>query len=107
MPIKYPKTVACTLFPADTISTGILHSIRPSNEGHRLHYEHPHGKLFQGDCIDWLASLEPESVDLIFADPPYNLKKADWDNFENQEHHIEWSLRWIEPAAKTLKPTGS
>jgi site-specific DNA-methyltransferase (adenine-specific) len=107
MPIKHLKNDVCLLFPADAISTGVLHRIHPSNEGYRLHYEHTHGKLFQGDCIDWLHSLEPESVDLIFADPPYNLKKADWDSFESQEHYIEWSLRWIEPAAKTLKPTGS
>ena len=45
----------------------------------------PEGTIFQGDSITWLRSLEPASVDLIFADPPYNIKKADWDNFESQE----------------------
>ncbi len=73
----------------------------------RPQYEHPNGKLYQGDSIEWLSSLEPESVDLIFADPPYNLKKADWDNFESQEAYIDWSLRWIEPASKALKSSGS
>jgi site-specific DNA-methyltransferase (adenine-specific) len=76
-------------------------------EGFQLQYEHPHGKLYQGDSIDWLKSLETKSVDLIFADPPYNIKKADWDNFENQEHYIEWSLQWICEASRILKPTGS
>jgi len=107
MPIKRLKTDACLLFPSDAVSTGTLYSIHPKNEGYQLHYEHPNGSLFQGDSIDWLHSLESESVDLIFADPPYNLKKTEWDNFESQEHYIEWSLRWIEPAAKALKPTGS
>jgi site-specific DNA-methyltransferase (adenine-specific) len=107
MPIKRLKVDECLLFHQETVSIGILHAIHPSNEGYRLHYEHPNGNLFQGDSIDWLRSLEQESIDLIFADPPYNIKKADWDSFESQEHYIEWSLRWIEPAARALKPTGS
>jgi site-specific DNA-methyltransferase (adenine-specific) len=75
--------------------------------GFRLQYNHPHGKLYQGDAIDWLRSLEAETVDLIFADPPYNIKKAEWDNFESQEAYIQWSLQWIEQAARVLKPDGS
>jgi len=70
-------------------------------------YSHPHGSLFVGDCVEWLASLASASVDLIFADPPYNIKKADWDNFESQEQYISWSMRWIEQAARALKHTGT
>ncbi len=70
-------------------------------------HAHPNGTLHLGDCIPWLQSLPAESVDLIFADPPYNLNKADWDTFDSQEHYIEWSMRWITPAARVLKPTGS
>ena len=81
--------------------------LEPLTEGFQLQYEHPHGKLFQGDSIDWLKSIEAKSIDLIFADPPYNIKKADWDNFENQEQYIEWSLQWICEASRILKPTGS
>ena len=62
---------------------------------------------FLGNSIEWLKSLPPESVDLIFADPPYNIKKADWDNFESQEEYIKWSMQWIEPASRLLKPQGS
>ncbi|MEA5573725.1 site-specific DNA-methyltransferase [Calothrix sp. UHCC 0171] len=76
-------------------------------QGFQLQYSHPHGQLYQGNSIDWLTSLETESVDLIFADPPYNIKKAHWDNFENQEKYIEWSIKWISQAARTLKSTGS
>lgn len=79
----------------------------PLTQGFQLQYSHPHGKLYQGDAIDWLQSLESQSIDLIFADPPYNLKKADWDNFANQEQYIEWSLQWIREASRILKPTGS
>ncbi|WP_292626601.1 site-specific DNA-methyltransferase, partial [Novosphingobium sp. 17-62-19] len=79
----------------------------PVTSGFREHFAHPNGKLYQGDSIEWLASLPDASVDLIFADPPYNIKKADWDNFESQEAYIAWSMRWIEQASRVLKPTGS
>jgi len=71
------------------------------------YYEHPNGQLWCGDSVEWLKNMEDESVDLIFADPPYNIKKADWDNFESQEKYIAWSLEWIEEAARVLKKTGS
>lgn len=73
----------------------------------QLQYKHPNGQLYQGDSIAWLLSVESESVDLIFADPPYNLNKAEWDSFESQEEYINWSLQWIRQAARVLKPTGS
>ncbi len=70
-------------------------------------YRHPHGEIWVGDAIAWLRSLESESVDLIFADPPYNIKKAEWDSFESQQAYVDWSLQWIEQAARVLKPTGT
>ena len=42
-------------------------------------------------------------MDLIFADPPYNINKAEWDRFENQEQYIEWSMEWIREAHRILK----
>ena len=79
----------------------------PVSEGFQLQYEHPNGRLYQGNSIDWLVSLDDASVDLVFADPPYNIKKADWDSFESQEKYIEWSIKWITHASRVLKPTGS
>ena len=70
-------------------------------------YQHPNGKLWQGDSIQWLKLLPDESVDMIFADPPYNIKKADWDTFESQEEYIKFSMSWIQQAARVLKPTGT
>jgi len=76
-------------------------------EGFRLQYEHPNGQLYQGNSFDWLKSLNDASIDLVFADPPYNIKKANWDNFENQEKYIDWSIQWIMQVSRVLKPTGS
>lgn len=72
-----------------------------------LFYRHPHGEIWVGDATTWLRSLENETVDLIFADPPYNIKKAEWDSFESQEAYVRWSLQWIEQAARVLKSTGT
>ncbi len=82
-------------------------SIEAKPTGFRLQYDHPNGKLYQGNAIDWLCSLEDATIDLIFADPPYNIKKAEWDNFESQEKYIEWSMQWISEAARVLKPAGT
>lgn len=70
-------------------------------------FSSPNGLLFTADCLQWLKLLQDESVDLIFADPPYNIRKADWDKFESQEQYIQWSLQWIKEASRILKPTGS
>lgn len=72
-----------------------------------IYYNHPNGKLYLGDCIEVMNTIQDESVDLVFADPPYNINKADWDHFYSQVEYIEWSKRWIKEAARILKPTGS
>ena len=81
--------------------------VNPKSTGFRLQYAHPNGMLYQGDAFDWLSGLKDETVDLIFADPPYNIKRAEWDNFESQENYIKWSMKWIIQAARVLKSTGS
>ena len=35
--------------------------------------------VVHADCLEWLPTLEAESVALVFADPPYNIGKAEWD----------------------------
>ena len=70
-------------------------------------YTNNNGTLFEGDSIEWLKSLKNNSIDLIFADPPYNINKADWDKFESQEKYIQWSMQWIKESARVLKETGT
>lgn len=80
---------------------------RTESDEPALAYTHPNGQLWVGDAIRWLATLPDASVDLVFADPPYNIKKAEWDTFESQKAYVDWSLRWLEQAARVLKPTGT
>jgi len=65
------------------------------------------GTLYNEDAIKFFKSLETSSVQLIFADPPYNIKKAEWDTFESQKKYVEWSMEWIKEAHRVLDPHGS
>lgn len=65
------------------------------------------GRLFTGDSMLWLKTLASESVDLVFADPPYNIGKANWDVFSSNEAYIDWCDAWVEEVSRILKPTGS
>jgi site-specific DNA-methyltransferase (adenine-specific) len=65
------------------------------------------GRLDCADALPWLESLEPGSVDLIVADPPYAMGKADWDHFESPEAYVAWTRAWVQAAQRTLKPNGS
>ncbi len=70
-------------------------------------FESDFGKLYNYDAIKYLKQLESNSVDLIFADPPYNIKKAEWDTFSSQKEYVDWSMQWISEAHRVLKRTGS
>jgi DNA modification methylase len=67
-------------------------------------------KIYLGDCIELLKKLDNESVDLIIADPPYNLGKDfgnGSDKWEKVEDWVEWSKEWIKECHRVLKPNGS
>ena len=71
------------------------------------YFKTEYGDLYQLDVIDFFTMQEDSSVDLIFADPPYNIKKAQWDTFSSQKEYVEWSLNWIRQAYRVLKDNGS
>ncbi|MCK4752830.1 MAG: site-specific DNA-methyltransferase [Planctomycetes bacterium] len=79
-------------------------------------------RLFLGDVIEVLGQLPEESVDLIFADPPYNLSnggftchagkrvsvnKGKWDKSNGIEENFKFHYNWIEACRRVLKPNGS
>jgi site-specific DNA-methyltransferase (adenine-specific) len=65
--------------------------------------------LSQGDCLQLLREVDSESVDVTFADPPFNLGKKYPNNKDNlsEEHYLEWSETWIREMVRVTKPTGS
>lgn len=78
--------------------------------------------LYNADCIEVLKTIEPSSIDLIFADPPYflsnggksiksgqivSVNKGAWDDKKNYTNHLEFTANWINLCHKVLKPGGS
>jgi site-specific DNA-methyltransferase (adenine-specific) len=105
MPIKRPVCEQPELLKIPP--HGVTHALEIPSSDAQLHYEHPNGKLYFGDAIAWLRSLPAGSADLVFADPPYNIKKAEWDDFGSMQAYVSWSREWIIEAARVLKPNGS
>lgn len=80
-------------------------------------------KILQGDCIETLKKLPENSIDLIFADPPYNMQLEDdliryegtkfdgvddaWDKFPTLEAYAEFCTQWITECKRVLKKNGS
>ncbi len=83
----------------------------------------PLDQIIAGDCIDVMNGLPEGSVDLIFADPPYNLQLKgalhrpdnskvdacddDWDQFSSFAAYDEFSRAWLKAARRILKPDGA
>jgi len=66
-------------------------------------------QVIVGDCVAVLGQLPAESVDLVFADPPFNIG-YEYDQYDDRRAHGEyltWAEKWLAAAARTLKPTGS
>lgn len=79
-------------------------------------------QLYHGDCREVLQALEPESVDLVFADPPYFLSnggitcqsgrmvkvdKGRWDVSQGVEAMHQFNTEWLRGCQRVLRPNGS
>jgi modification methylase len=83
----------------------------------------PLNQILHGDCIEILKSLPENSVDCVFADPPYNLQLRNdlyrpnrtkvgavndgWDKFEDFKAYDEFTTRWLRACQRVLKDTGT
>ncbi|MEQ1496283.1 MAG: site-specific DNA-methyltransferase [Novosphingobium sp.] len=83
----------------------------------------PVGQILDGDCVEAMRSLPTDSVDLIFADPPYNLQLGGdlarpdgshvdavtdhWDQFDSFAAYDKFSREWLTEARRVLKPNGA
>lgn len=74
-------------------------------------FERDNHKIILGDALESLKSAIPDqSIDLIFADPPYNIGKdfnGRKDKWESEEAYLEWCYQWLGLCIKKLKPNGS
>lgn len=85
--------------------------------------ELPLGQILRGDCIEEMRKLPSGSIDMIFADPPYNLQLGgdlfrpeggrvdavdnDWDKFDTFAAYDRFTREWMTEAQRILKPDGS
>jgi len=83
----------------------------------------PLGQILSGDCVEAMRSLPDASVDMVFADPPYNLQLGGdlsrpdgshvdavtdhWDQFDSFAAYDAFSRAWLTEARRVLKPNGS
>jgi len=83
----------------------------------------PRNQILTGDCIAAMNGLPPDSIDMIFADPPYNLQLSgelhrpnnsrvdgvadDWDKFATFADYDAFTRDWLSATRRVLKPTGS
>ena len=79
--------------------------------------------VVRGDCVAVLRHIRDQSIDFIFADPPYNMQLGEgltrangdavkgvneaWDQFESFEAYDAFSKEWLAECRRVLKPTGS
>lgn len=98
-------------------------AINMSKETLNENYNLPLNKIIKGDSIESMRSLPDNSIDVIFADPPYNLQlKNDlsrpdsskvngvtegWDRFKSFEEYDKFTKDWISEAQRILKPEGT
>jgi len=86
------------------------------------YYKKPKFELYNSDCLDALSELPENSVDMVFADPPYflssgtftchngkqvSVKKGDWDLSNGNKKNFEFHLGWINACRRVLKPGGT
>ncbi|MBE9580816.1 MAG: site-specific DNA-methyltransferase, partial [Proteobacteria bacterium] len=68
------------------------------------------GVLYEGDCLEILPFIQDETVDTIFADPPFNLAKNYGSKITDElpdDKYINWCKEWLWECTRLLKPGGS
>ncbi|MEX1198382.1 MAG: site-specific DNA-methyltransferase [Pseudohongiellaceae bacterium] len=68
------------------------------------------GHLYQADCVEFLRTVDSESVDLAFADPPFNLGKKYSSKISDamaEHEYLAWCEQWLDELVRVLKPGGA
>ena len=60
--------------------------------------------LAVADCLDVLAKIPSQSIQLVICDPPYNINVAAWDDLK---HYVDWAGRWLREVERVLAPSGN
>ncbi|MCA9099200.1 MAG: site-specific DNA-methyltransferase, partial [Planctomycetaceae bacterium] len=66
-------------------------------------------RIVQGDCIELMQGLPEGTVDLAFADPPFNIG-YEYDVYEDRlgyNQYLDWTRKWVAEVVRILKPDGT
>ena len=92
------------------------------NKSLNPYYKKQQFTLYHGNALDILSKIPENSVDLVFADPPYNLSnggftvhagrmvsvnKGDWDKSKGFKDDYDFHYKWLEACRRVLKPHGT
>ncbi len=102
---------------------GVLETTKVRARALEAAVELPLGQILPGDCVAAMRALPDASVDLVFADPPYNLQLGGdlsrpdgshvdavtdhWDRFASFQSYDEFTRAWLSEAKRVLKPDGA
>jgi len=67
----------------------------------------PINQIICGDCIEIIKKFPNECIDMVFADPPFNVGKKYGSTNDKKDCYYEWCELWIEECFRVLKPTGT
>jgi DNA modification methylase len=56
------------------------------------------------DCLEVLAKIPDQSIQLVICDPPYNINVAAWDDLS---HYVDWAGKWLREVERVLSPSGN
>ena len=75
----------------------------------KCYMENFENTIILGDCLEILKKIDNNTIDVIFADPPFNLRK-DYDNFDDKNEdnvYLKWCFQWIKECIRVLKQNGT
>ncbi len=96
--------------------------IKQQNKNSKTYYEKSRFKLYLANCLDILSELPENSIDMVFADPPYNLSnggitvhagrmvsvnKGEWDKSNGFKNDYDFHYKWLKACRRILKPHGT
>jgi DNA modification methylase len=82
-------------------------AVQCGTDSMRPYHRTKYGSIALGDCLDHLAGLKPESVDLIVTSPPFGLvRKKDYGNVDSHGY-VDWFKPFGQQFKRVLKPSGS
>ena len=86
-----------------------LINFKVDKENNKIDINDLKNKIICRDCIKGISKLPDATIDIIIADPPYNIGKDFGNDSDKQNHndYIEWTKKWINECKRVLKPTGT